>query len=157
MLKPHSNTLRRWKTNLTTQHALSTLILLHKHNGTGIKIVTGNWPNAKLKKALTHSTMLGQTTSLQCTRLWVKHIQIQQEYYRTNYYASTLILPISLVLILGIYHVVGRELYLLITISLLLHLYIILFRVLLKFRKILKFSHCWILIWQPNCTNNQQS
>jgi hypothetical protein len=109
-----------------------------------------------LKRLLTHCTMLGQTTSLQCTQLWVKHLQIRQEYYRTNYSASTLILPISLVQNWGIYHVVGRELYLLITISLLLHLYIILFRVLLKFRKILKFSHCWILIWQPNCTNNQQ-
>ena len=27
------------------------LILLQKHKGTGIKIVTDNWPNIKLKKA----------------------------------------------------------------------------------------------------------
>jgi len=40
------------------------LILLQKHKVTGIKVVTDNWPNAKLQKASSPMYILGQKTSL---------------------------------------------------------------------------------------------
>jgi hypothetical protein len=64
------------------------LILLQKHNGTGIKIVTDNWLNVKLKKAFgpmhhvrsknkfTTRTIVGHT-SLNPTRILNKQLLCQ--------------------------------------------------------------------------------